>query len=374
MTTVTSQAFGLDKKVSPNRSADLEFLDLRIGEPRLSPFPFEILNELYDRPQVNCYYPSHGDFQLREMILSRYYPGFSLDNMAITHGTMGALDFVMRAFLDDQKEILIPDPGFPPYMKMAEFTGAKVLRYKLNLDGEKNFINWEHVDELVSPKTKFILINSPHNPTGKILSAGDYQQFHKFLEKHKHVSFIIDEVYRDLIFGERRHFDFSPYIDRGFIVGSFSKMFPLQGARIGWVFSSVDSMKRLAVYFNNIAGAMSSFGQELAKSILRRELNFIDPYVNALFQTKKILNSYHVDYIIPESAFFVCVRYDVDGSQIADELDELGVGVVSGEFFGDGLKNYIRASFAQNPDTLKKAFTIIGRHWQQRQGHAREIQ
>lgn len=365
MATITSQAFGLDKKVSQMRSSDQEFFDLRIGEPKLSEFPYDTLREISDTPNINCYYPSHGDFQLREMILSRYYRGFSIDNIAITHGTMGALDFIMRAHLHSGAEILLPDPGFPPYAKMAELAGGKVKRYRLHLDDEKNFIDWDHLEQQVTNETRFLLINSPHNPTGKILTSDDFHRFHKFLAKHQHVKFIMDEVYRDLIFSSRGHFDFSVYIDRGFIVGSFSKMFPLQGARIGWIFSNAEDMKKLAPFFNNIAGAMSSFGQELAKSILRREMNFAGPYAYALFQTRKILNSYHVDYVVPEGAFFVCIRYNCEGGKAADELDELGVGVVSGEFFGEQLKNGIRASFAQSPDVLTKAFTIIGRHWQQ---------
>lgn len=372
MTTISSQAFGLDKKNPHNRTPDQEYFDLRIGEPKLSVFPFEILKELSDTPNLNCYYPSHGDFQLREMILSRYYRGHTIDNIAITHGTMGALDFIMRAHLGEGREILIPDPAFPPYVKMAEFSKATVKRYRLFFDDVKNFVDWNHVEELVTEKTCFILLNSPHNPTGKILTSDDQHKFHKFLERHKHIQFIMDEVYRDLIFCSRGHLDFSGSIDRGFIVGSFSKMFPLQGARIGWVFSHAEAINKLSVYFNNVAGAMSSFGQELAKSILKRDLNFADPYAYALFQMKKILNSYHVDYIVPEGAFFVCIRYNCEGSTIVDELDELGVGVVSGEFFGDSLKNAIRVSFAQNPEIIKKAFTIIGRHWQQK--HFRTLQ
>lgn len=365
MAAISSQAFGLDKKVSQRRSVDQDFHDLRIGEPKLSEFPYDILREISDTPNINGYYPSHGDFQLREMILSRYYRGFSIDNIAITHGTMGALDFIMRAHLHSGGEILLPDPGFPPYGKMAELAGGIVKRYRLHLDDEKNFVDWDHLNELVTDKTRFLLLNSPHNPTGKILTPDDFHRFHKFLDRHPHVKFIMDEVYRDLIFSSRGHFDFSAYIDRGFIVGSFSKMFPLQGARIGWVFTNTEDMKHLSPFFNNIAGAMSSFGQELAKSILRREVNFSAPYAYALFQTKKILNSYHVDYVVPEGAFFVCLRYGYPGGRAADELDELGVGVVSGEFFGEQLKNGIRASFAQDPDVLKKSFTIIGRHWQQ---------
>lgn len=376
MTTISSQAFGLDKKISLNRKPDQDYFDLRVGEPKLSPFPHKLIGKLQDIQNINGYYPSLGDFQLREMILQKYYRGFSPDNIAITHGTMGALDFILRAHLynNDESEILIPDPGFPPYVKLAEFSRGKILRYKLHLSEGKNFIDWASVNSLISEKTKLIIINSPHNPTGKILTQDDYHQFHKFLDMHPHVSFIMDEVYRELIFGSsggRGHLDFTPYIERGYIVGSFSKMFPLQGARIGWIFSSSEAIKKLHGYFNNATGAMSSFGQELAKLVLQEGTQYSDPYALALFQTKKILNSYHVDYIVPEGTFFVCIRYDYDGSEIADELDELGVAVVAGEFFGDSMKNYIRASFAQDPEILKKAFTIIGRHWQQKNNPGR---
>lgn len=363
MTTLNSQAFGLDRKF-PVQNTLLNTYDLRIGEPKLSPFPFDVFGRLHQQKNINCYYPSHGDFQLREMILKKYYGDHTIDNIAITHGTMGALDFIFRATLDRDSEILIPDPGFPPYAKLAEFSGAKIKKYFLNLSyNAETSINWDHVESLVTEKTEIILINSPHNPTGKVLTQKDYVRFLELLNKHPHISFLMDEVYRELIYDQNVHYDFSQFIERGYVVGSFSKMYPLQGARIGWVLTSTSKMAQLSPYFNNAAGAMSSFGQEIVKDLLQREMSFKDNYLKAVNDVRKILDSHHVDYVNPSGAFFAFIKYDISGNEAADELGELGVAVVPGLAFGERGENYIRASFAQEESILQTGFSIIAKHW-----------
>lgn len=363
MTTLRSEAFGLDRKseVTPNF---IYHYDFRIGEPKISPFPSNVFDELKHLKNINCYYPSHGDFALREMIIKKYYGDHTMDNIAITHGTMGALDYIFRATLGPGLEVLIPDPGFPPYAKLAEFSGAKAKKYFLNLSTElKTCINWDQMETLITDKTALVLINSPHNPTGKILSAEDFLRFKKMLSEHPHISFVLDEIYRELIYDNNKHFEFSHYIDRGYIVGSFSKMYPLQGARIGWVLTSSEKMQKLSPFFNNAAGAMSSFGQEIVKVVLKRKLSFRDHYIRALKVVSRILDAYHVDYIKPEGAFFIFIKYNMNGSDAALELARLGVSVVSGASFGEVGEHYIRVSFAQEEETLRNGFAIIAKHW-----------
>ena len=370
MTTI--QAFGLERKRSPVETQLIDLYDLRIGEPKISPFPFEIFDELHHQKKINCYYPSHGDFELREMILNKYYQGFCVDNIAITHGTMGALDFILRSTLDSNSEILIPDPGFPPYSKMAEFSKGIVKRYDLNLfvDAETT-INWVSVNSLITEKTKILLLNSPHNPTGKTLTKLDIACLVEVLNKYPHVSFILDEVYRELLYG-KVHYDYSIFIDRGYIVGSFSKMYPLQGARVGWVLTNEKNMASLTPYFNNATGAMSSFGQEIVKLLLKKNISYEKNYKNAYLIAREVLDSYGVDYVVPEGAFFFFIKYNYSDTIVTDELDDLGVGVVPGSVFGEKGVTYIRASFAQEYSILKNAFTIIGKHW--KEAHCKKIQ
>lgn len=372
MNALTQKAFGLDKKLNLQKSLPNKY-DLSIGEPKLSPFPIDIFNEIKLIKNINCYYPSHGDLSLREIIIQKYYPLNNVNNIAITHGAIGAIDFIFRANLNSEAEILIPDPGFPPYCKLAEFTGAKIKKYSIHLNSNDEYsLDWESIEKNISSSTKFILLNSPHNPTGKTLTKNDFARFQKLMNKYLQLSFIMDEVYRELIFGNKSHLDFSHFIDRGYIVGSFSKMYPLQGARIGWVLTSDDRMKKLTPFFNNATGSMSSFGQEIVKNILKKELNFQNNYLIASKEACRILDHKNVDYIVPEGAFFVFIKYNYESTQVTEELEELGVDVVPGIAFGLTGKNYIRASFAQEEDVLINGFNIIADHWNK--VHARILQ
>jgi aspartate aminotransferase len=360
---ISVQAFDLGENFLKGNSI-ISNHDLRIGEPKLSDFPVDIFEELHHIKNINSYYPSHGDEELRELILNKYYPDQSLKNIAITHGTMGALDFIFRANLNQDDEILIPDPGFAPYCKIAEFAKANIKKYFINLDPKsETCINWDQVESLITSRTKIILINSPHNPTGKTLTEIDYFRFLDLLKNHPHVSYILDEVYRDLIYGNKFHHEFSYFIERGYVVSSFSKMYPLQGARIGWILTSDEKMKKISPYLNHATGAMSSFGQEISKKLLKRNITFRNKYSEALEDAKKILDTYQVEYLDPEGAFFIFIKYKIESSIATKELANLGVDVVSGSTFGDQSKNYIRVSFAQESNTLHQALEIIAKHW-----------
>ena len=365
MTVNSSQAFGLLGKIPGPGYGLCKNYDLRIGEPKISPFPYDIFKELITKNNINGYYPSHGDSALREMILLKYYNENVLDNIAITHGTMGALDFIFRSHLSSETEVLLPDPGFPPYCELARFSCAQIKKYSLFITSRsETFINWEHLESLISEKKTLVLLNSPHNPTGKILKKMDLYYFEKVLIKYPQLTFVMDEVYRGLVYGNKSHYDFTSFIERGYLVGSFSKAFPLQGARIGWVLSSTSNIKKISPFLDNATGAMSSFGQEIAKSILSKNLSFKNIYVEALEVASRILDSFNVKYIFPESAFFIFIKYELPDELVVEELARLGVDVVAGSAFGSNGATYIRVSFAQESDILKNAFTIIGKHWQ----------
>lgn len=357
-----SQAFGLDRKL-PNVNPHIKHFDFRIGEPKLSPFPFDIFGELHQEKNINCYYPSHGDPALREMIVKKFYSDQTLENIAITHGTLGALDTILRATLERESEVLIPNPGFPPYARLSEFNHAKVKRYQLDLDSTEQSVYWEHLESLITEKTKIIIFNTPNNPTGRVFSKKDFSRFQRLLEHFPHVNFIMDEIYRELLYDQHEHFDYTPFIDRGYIVSSFSKMYPLQGARIGWVLTSSEKLQLLAPYFNNATASMSSFGQEIAKAVLKRNLSFHELYIKARKTVTDILDSYHVEYVIPEGAFFVFIKYDMDGGDVCEQLSQLGISVVPGGVFGSLGDNFIRVSFAQNEGLLKEGLSKLAQHW-----------
>lgn len=337
--------------------------NLTLGEPRLSEFPYELLDQLKSVEQINNYYPSLGDQGLRQSILAKYYGHLKPSNIIITHGAIGALDVIFRSTLDSKSEVLLPNPGFPPYEKLAQFTGAKIIKYNINLYSNASLIDWDHILKNVSDQTKIILLNSPHNPSGKLFTLRDRDFLKQLLLHYPNLMFVMDEVYRDLIYSSLSHYDLTEFIDRGYIINSFSKIYPLQGARIGWVIANDENVQKMSVIYNNAYGAISSFGQELAKLLIAKNIDYSPRYYEAREAACKILDHHGVDYLFPNGAFFICVNYMRSDLDVVSELQELGVHVVPGSAFGTLGTGYIRVSFAQTSDILDEAFHIIGTHW-----------
>lgn len=359
---ISSGPFGLITDEGCSTAA--KTYDLSLGEPRLSRFPMEILADLVSVKDLNFYYPSHGSVRLRQLLLEKYYPKSDLKNITITHGAIGALDVIMRAHSQLGGEILLPDPGFPPYEKLAQFSNLKIKKYKINLDkNNQMMIDWRDLKSQLSSETRLLLINSPSNPTGKLFSAQEKRNLLEVLNKYPSLNFILDEAYRELIYGSQSHTELSDLISRGYVVGSFSKMYPLQGARIGWVLTNEMLMSKLSPYFNNSYGAISSFGQELARILMEKNEQYLVQYAEAKTRSLNILDQYGVAHLSAQGGLFHFINFKRDDLQVALELRQLGVQVVPGSAFGSQGSGYVRACFSQPKMELKNAFEILARHW-----------
>lgn len=358
---LNSLAFGLEQELLQSSVQQQKILDLGIGQPLLSKLPKEIYNNFNSVQDINKYYPASGDKELRSLILKRYYPSLSLDNIAITNGAIGGLDFVFRALKESEAKILLPNPGFSPYEKLAQFSGYKVNKYTINYKNNDSLIDWASLTKNIDHETKILLLNSPHNPTGKVLKQEDFFKLIDLLVSYPKLNLIMDEVYRDLIFGSQQHIDFVPLLDRTYIIGSFSKVFPIQGARIGWVTTSRSNQLVLEPYFQNTLGSVSSYGQELAKNILKLKLSFFDIYAESKDKTISLLKKLNIPFIQPEGSFYVFINVGSDDQLVKLKLENQKVKVLSGSDFGDHGANHIRVSFAQDFETIKAALHIIGK-------------
>jgi aspartate aminotransferase len=354
-------AFGLlsSKGNTANLISEITTYNLGVGEPLLSQTPEGIYSNAFNKNNINLYYPAFGDLELRLLILKKYYPELSTECIAITNGAIGAIDFVLRALRCDNAEILLPDPGFPPYKKLADFSSYKTHFYKIDTKNSDIILDWNSIFDQVNENTKIILLNSPHNPTGKIMSKDDLAILIKLLDKYKTLSFIMDEVYRDLVYENIDHVNLTKLIGRGYIIGSFSKVYPIQGARVGWVVTGFDNQKKLAPYFQNAYGSVSSFGQEIAKEFIYSNVNYKNIYEESRASTLKLLDDGYVNYVYPKGAFYFFIDIGTDDIKFSKYLASKGVIVIPGSAFGQNGKNHIRISFAQNFEVLQKAITII---------------
>lgn len=354
-TLIIPGAFGLSSGITLNQIK----YDLTIGEPHLSHFPTEFIDDLKNIKNIHQYYSSLGDIELRNKIRNKFYKNLSTENIVITHGAIGAIDVIFRAMLTADSNILIPNPGFPPYEQLAKFANAKILKYKINFNDNQCQIDWEQLRSLVNHETKLILINTPHNPTGRVFTKVDKSELIKLLNDFPQLSFLVDEVYRELIFTEDICLDFADIIERGFIVGSFSKIYPLQGARVGWLATNQGNLNLIVPYLNNAYGAISSFGQELAKTFINNNLSYQDVYCFSKNNTKEILDNLKIKYVDPQGAIYFFIYIGADVNFKVQLLKERGVFVIPGRNFGSHGENYIRICFAHPHDHIKAALEII---------------
>lgn len=345
-----------------------QFYNLSLGEPHLSSLPLDIWSDMAKVKESHRYYPYQGCLILRQALLDKYYSSLKLENIAITHGAIGAIDCIFRshinAFREEWGEVLLPDPGFPPYEKLAAFSQLIVKKYNINLDDSGSLIDWDQLETQITTATKLIVLNSPHNPTGRLFTDYDCLRLIKILEQYPQLNFVMDEVYRELIFDQCPHIDLSTLLERGFLVGSFSKMYPLQGARVGWVVCSEKMMQKLIPFFSNAFGAVSSFGQELALNLLRRDIHFLDCYSQARKSCELILNNYQIPHLIPQGGFYYFLKFDGDDQLVVEQLKNHKVVVIPGSVFGTRGEKYIRICFAQKKSELTEAFQIIAKTWQ----------
>ena len=334
--------------------------DLSIGEPRRQKFPGKLLQDVLLRERINHYYPAFGLAALRSAIISRFYPEIALPNYTVmmTHGAINGIDILMRAFVAAGDEILIADPAFPPYYHLAGFTRAKVRSYQLTQTHDGFSLDIESIATAVTKQTRMLIINSPNNPTGALLSALQRQALIDLLDRFPKLILISDEVYGEIVFDEYLHLTLAGIHQRIFCVSSFSKSFSLQGLRLGWIVAATSAIDVLAPYFQSGIGCISSVGQEMALELLTSNDWKPCSYAEARSDVCRILDYSTLSYIKPKGSFFVLIKVAQESSALA-ALQEVGIKAVGGTLFGQTTRDYIRCCFAQSDSDVKQGFTLL---------------
>jgi len=212
----------------------------------------ELLHK-YAKDGHNQYAPMAGIPILREKIVKKVEDLYSVQynpetEITITAGATEALYAAITAIVHPGDDVIIFEPWYDAYIPMVEYSGGKAVTIPLQLP---NFqINWDVVKKAISPKTKAIVLNSPHNPTGAILSKDD---IHQLIEIVKDTSIILisDEVYEHIIFDGHEHQSLAKYSDlkeRTFVISSFGKTFHATGWKVGYCLAP----KELMIEFQKI--------------------------------------------------------------------------------------------------------------------------
>jgi aspartate aminotransferase len=314
------------------------------------------------------YPPPLGQPVLREAIArdSTMRRGFQVDpaNVVVTPGAKPIMFYALLALIDDGDEVVYPDPGFPIYESMTRYAGGTPVA--LPLREENDFrLDANELRGRITSRTRLIIFNSPHNPTGGVLSKEDIQAIADVALENDLIV-LADEIYGRLVYeGEHHSIAALPGMaERTIVLDGFSKSYAMTGWRLGYAIvppNLVDAYSKLII--NSVSGT-SSFEQIAAAEALNGPQESVDQMA-AEFRARRDLVVEGLNRIpgvrcrMPSGAFYAFPNIGgtgMTGSELADKLlYEGGVCVLSGTAFGKVCPDYIRISYANSQPNLRKA-------------------
>ncbi len=310
------------------------------------------------------YGPTMGIPSLREKIahkISKYNKDITMSNVMITSsGTQGAMATFQTLFQEGD-EVLIPDPGFVVYSPECTLCGAQSVPY--TMDEELN-IDLEKLKEKITKKTRGIVVNSPANPCGSVLTEEAFKTIHDLAEDHN-LWIVSDEVYENFIY-EGKHYSFNEYLDRSVVLNSFSKSFAVAGWRIGYLSAPEDLLGEISkMQYHILACPPGPFQYALDDAFGCQE-TFISEIFPILKKrrdlTTDLLNEIPgFSCIKPRGAFYAFPSYEIDipSADLAVKLAHKGVLCSPGTAFGDSGEKHLRISYAASEDNIRKGVEII---------------
>jgi aspartate/methionine/tyrosine aminotransferase len=290
------------------------------------------------------------------------------DDVVVTTGGAGAIFVSFLALLDPGDEVLIPDPGWPNYLAMASAVGAQAVPYPL--DPASGFEpDLDELERLIRPRTRLLVVNSPSNPTGTVLTPEGLRALGEIAERHG-IWLLSDECYDALVL-EGEHVSAGAVVetDRLVTVFSFSKTYAMTGWRLGYAVAPPALAPVLAAAQEPVVSCPSTVAQKAAEAALRGPTEQVEAMRSAYRRRRDaalaVLDAAGVGYTRPRGAFYVFV--DVGGARLPSRdlarrlLDDAAVAVVPGSAFGEVGEGYVRVSLAAPEETVREGFGRLAR-------------
>jgi aspartate/methionine/tyrosine aminotransferase len=373
----TETAFDILARAAELQRQGKDIISLGIGQPDFKTPPHIVEAAIRAlRDGEHGYTPAQGIVPLREAVSRdlkrRHAVDVHPDNVVIMPGGKPTMFFAILMFGQPGAEIMYPDPGFPIYRSMIEYTGAKPVPIVLREANEFAF-SADEVLAGITKKTSLIILNTPGNPTGGAVPEAEIRKLVKGLEKHPHVVVMADEIYSQMLYGGREHVSFLrfPEIrDRLIILDGWSKTYAMTGWRLGfsvWPKALVEKVVRLAVNCHSCVNAPTQFAGIAA---LDGPQDAVHAMVKAFDDRRKVivplLNQLPgFKCVDPGGAFYAfpnIIGTGMTSKELQNRmLETAGVATVAGTSFGIHGEGYIRFSYANSTENIRKAIERIGR-------------
>ncbi|PLX42487.1 MAG: aspartate aminotransferase [Deltaproteobacteria bacterium] len=349
-------------------------IHLEVGEPDFDTPPAVHEAALKAMAASETHYThSLGIHELRSAISVHYQKKYGVDvdpaRVIITSGCSPGLYMTFAALLDPGDEVILTNPHYASYPPMIEFSGGAPVYVPVREEECFQYVP-EEVRPFISPRTKALLINSPANPTGTVISPDRLEEVARIAEEAG--SFVVsDEIYHGLVYAGESEHSILEFTDKAFAINGFSKLYAMTGWRLGYVIAPEEFVRPIQKMAQNFYICANSFVQHAGIAALTST----EAEVKEMVATYAARRSYMVDRLEkmgfkfkchPTGAFYVFVNMshlNPDCYELAfDILREAGVGCTPGIDFGSGGEGYIRFTYANSLENIKEGMDRLERY------------
>ena len=369
----TETAFEVLVKAKALEAQGRDIIHLEIGEPDFDT-PDNIIEAGCDalRKGFTHYGPSAGMMELREVIAQHVSEtrrvNVTPDEVVVVPGGKPIIFFSILALAEEGDEIIYPNPGFPIYESMINYVGAKAVPIRLREELEFR-VDVDELASLINDRTKLIILNSPQNPTGGLLTQDDIAAIAQAIGD-RNIMVLSDEIYSQLIFEGEDHsiMSIDGMKERTILLDGFSKTYAMTGWRMGYGVMRADLATHISRLMTNSNSCTATFTQVAGIEALRGSQDVVDD-MRAKFKERRDVMVAGLNKIkgfscrVPHGAFYVFPNITKTGwpsKKLADALlEDAGVAALSGTAFGDFGEGYLRFSVANSIENIEKALDRI---------------
>jgi aspartate aminotransferase len=347
---------------------------LEIGEPDFDT-PAHVRAAARDALDAGLthYAPFRGLPELREAIAedATRRKGFpvAVDDVLVTVGAKGVMVYAILGLVDPGDEVIVPDPGYPIYASLTRFLGARVVPLPIRMANDFR-LDVDELASLVTPRTRLLVLNSPANPTGGVLTRADLERVAELVERHD-LLVLTDEIYGRILYDGAEHVSLAslPGMPRRTVVlDGFSKTYAMTGWRLGYAIVPDWLREAVGRLLINTVSCAPTFAQAGAVAAIRGSQDDVDAMVAEFAARRDLvvdgLNAIPgVSCARPLGAFYVFPRVSgtgLSGARLAERLlAEAGVCVLPGTAFGDVGAEHVRISYATSREQLEEGLRRI---------------
>jgi len=371
----TEAVYSIFAKTKKLQKQGKEIIDLSLGQSDFKSPPYVVdaaVKALKDGH--HGYTLPNGIIECREAVVrkikSLYKANIDPERIVIMPGGKPTMHYAIACFAEPGAEIIYPDPGFPIYESMINYNGARAVPY--NMTENKDFlINPKKILSLINEKTRLLILNNPHNPTGGFTKKKIIDELAEGLKNFPHVVILSDEIYDRLIFDKAEIPTFLNYpdlYDRIIILNGWSKTYAMTGWRLGWSVWPENLVQYVFKFCVNSHSCVNTPAQYGAIAALDGTEDYLQNMMEEFTARRKIIvdglrSLKGVECSLPGGSFFVFPNVKdtgMNGQEFTKKcLNEAGVAMIPGTAFGKFATDNVRFNFATSRENISKAIEKI---------------